>query len=196
MSGLDEINRIRQVVEHFEPFTEEAWKEFSSLFSYTELKRGDYFVREGQRNDSVAFILEGALRAYYVDNEGTHYNKTFFTEDSFAMSIASVLQDIPSYLSFDALLDTRLLRGNYSKIVGLFPKHRCIETMVRKVIEYEWVIKKEQRELRLVMNNATERYEFFRQEYPGLENKIPQYHIASHLGITPIQLSRIRAKKE
>ena len=54
--------------------------------------------------------------------------------------------------------------------------------------------KKEVREIQIVLNNATERYEFFRQEHPGLENKIPQYHIASYLGVTPIQLSRIRAK--
>lgn len=168
--------------------------DFRELFHPAELSKGDYFVQEGDRNDQVAFILEGALRAYYLDKNGTFYNKTFFVENTFAASLASILQHIPSYLNFDALLDTRMLVANYYRIEALFPQHRCLETGVRKLIEYEWVIKKEQRELRLVLNNATERYLYFREEYPGLENKIPQYHIASHLGITPIQLSRIRAK--
>ena len=190
-----ELERMRQILEHFEPITDKAWEDLSALFAPATLKKGEFFVRAGDRTDSVAFVLEGALRAYYVDTEGTHYNKTFFVENSFAVSIGSILQDIPSYLFFDALLDTKILKGSYRRLMGLFPQHRCIETTVRKVLEYEWIIKKEQRELRLVMNNATERYAFFQEEYPGLENKIPQYHIASHLGITPIQLSRIRAKK-
>ena len=139
-------------------------------------------------------MLDGALRAYYLDKDGVYYNKTFFIENSFAASLASILQNIPSFLFFDALVDTKVLKASYYKITALFHKHRCLETTVRKIIEYEWVIKKEQRELRLVLNDATERYRYFQQEYPGLESKIPQYHIASHLGITPIQLSRIRAR--
>ncbi|MCP4400288.1 MAG: Crp/Fnr family transcriptional regulator, partial [bacterium] len=50
------------------------------------------------------------------------------------------------------------------------------------------------REIRLVLTNAEERYKHFQQEHPGLESKIPQYHIASYLGITPVALSRIRSK--
>jgi CRP-like cAMP-binding protein len=192
---MDPFSQMRQVLESFHPFTDEAWEDFSGLFSYVELKKGEYLVREGVRNDRLAFVIDGALRAFYLDENGTFYNKTFFIEGSFATSLASVLQDIPSFLNFDALLDTQMLVGHYRQVEALFEKHRCIETIVRKIIEYEWVIKKEQRELRLVLNDAAERYAYFREEYPGLENKIPQYHIASHLGVTPIQLSRIRGRK-
>ncbi len=47
----------------------------------------------------------------------------------------------------------------------------------------------------LIATDATERYALFQKEFPELENHIAQYHIASYLGITPTQLSRIRAKK-
>ena len=191
----DEAKVIRSVAEQFQVLTDPAWKDLEGLFSYTELKKGDFFVREGEYNDKIAFILEGALRAYYLDQHGNYYNKTFFIQNTFAVSLASVLQNIPSFLNFDALVDTRILQASYQELVKLFDQHRCIETLVRKVIEYEWVINKEQRELRLVLDDAAQRYAYFREEYPGLENQIPQYHIASHLGITPIQLSRIRAKQ-
>ena len=191
----DEAKVIRSVAEQFQVLTDPAWKDLEGLFSYTELKKGDFFVREGEYNDKIAFILEGALRAYYLDQHGNYYNKTFFIQNTFAVSLASVLQNIPSFLNFDALVDTRILQASYQELVKLFDQHRCIETLVQKVIEYEWVIKKEQRELRLVLDDAAQRYAYFREEYPGLENQIPQYHIASHLGITPIQLSRIRAKQ-
>ena len=192
---MEASERLRAVVEHFQPLTTEAWDDFLALFSPMELKKGEYLVRAGERNDTTAFVLSGALRAYYTDDQGNEYNKTFFVDSSFATSIASVLQDIPSYLSFDALLPTQMLVGSFRHITALYEKHRCIESLVRKVIESEWVVKKEQRELRLVMNDAADRYAFFQEEYPGLENKIPQYHIASHLGVTPIQLSRIRAAR-
>lgn len=195
ISKDDDGEKMYSVISQFQRLTDEAWQDLRSLFSYAELKKGEYFVREGERNDSLAFILEGALRAYYLSVDGNYYNKTFFIENSFAASLASILQDVPSFLYFDALIDTKILIASYNKMTALFDKHRCIESMVRKVIEYEWVVKKEQRELRLVLNDAAERYAYFREEYPGLENKIPQYHIASHLGITPIQLSRIRARK-
>ncbi|PHN07603.1 Crp/Fnr family transcriptional regulator [Flavilitoribacter nigricans] len=191
---MDSYLRLRETLTLFEPLTDAAWADMQSLFQPGSLKRGDYFVREGAYNYKVGFILDGALRAYYLDEDGNFYNKTFFVANTFAASLASILQRIPSYLNFDALLDTKFLEASYLDIEALFPKHRCLETCVRKLVEYEWVIKKERRELRLVLNDATQRYLYFREEYPGLENQIPQYHIASHLGITPIQLSRIRSR--
>ena len=123
---MDDLVRLRAVVEHFQVLTTEAREDLALLFSYAELKKGEFFVQEGDRNDSIAFVLEGALRAYYLDKDGTFYNKTFFIEDTFAGSLASILQNIPSHLYFDALIDTKILKGSYHKIVALFEKHRCI----------------------------------------------------------------------
>jgi hypothetical protein len=55
--------------------------------------------------------------------------------------------------------------------------------------------RKEKREIELVTLEAKERYAIFQQEHPQLEQLIPQYHIASYLGVSPTQLSRIRAQK-
>lgn len=184
---------LKSVINHFSPLTEEAWKDMSELFSHAELKKGEYLVEEGSLTSDTAFILEGVMRAFYRTPDGVEYNKTFFMENSFALSIAAALQKRKSYLNFQTLTDCKFLVADFHKIEALYEKHRSLETFVRKIIEYEWVIVKERRELRLVLNNAEERYLYFKEEYPGLENLIPQYHIASHLGITPIQLSRIRA---
>jgi hypothetical protein len=55
---------------------------------------------------------------------------------------------------------------------------------------------KEKREIELVLLRADERYRIFKEEYPTLENLISQYHVASYLGITPTQLSRIRGANQ
>jgi CRP-like cAMP-binding protein len=76
----------------------------------------------------------------------------------------------------------------------LYDQFEGLERIARKLAENYFMVK-EQREIELVLLDASQRYRLFQQEYPGLENRIPQYHIASYLGITPTQLSRIRAKK-
>ncbi|GMU95073.1 MAG: hypothetical protein AMXMBFR50_05900 [Ignavibacterium album] len=55
-------------------------------------------------------------------------------------------------------------------------------------------MQKEKREIEIVLLNAEKRYQIFRNDFPQLEQQIPQYHIASYLAITPTQLSRIRRK--
>lgn len=188
------LDKLYYVVNSVSKFTDKAWDDFSGLFRQDLIKKGTYFVEEGCKPREVAFIIDGCLRAFYSTPDGTEYNKTFFVENMFAVSLAAVIQRSESYLSFQALTDTNVLIADFFEFALLFDRHRCIETFYRIVLELEWVLKKEQREIRLAMYDAEERYKFFREEYPGLENMIPQYHIASHLGITPIQLSRIRAK--
>ena len=55
-------------------------------------------------------------------------------------------------------------------------------------------LEKERKELEMALLNATERYVLFKKSFPNLEQKIPQYHIASYLGVTATQLSRLRNK--
>jgi hypothetical protein len=59
-------------------------------------------------------------------------------------------------------------------------------------LEQNWLLAKDEREIEIVQDNATTRYLRFTRAYPNLVDRLPQYHIASHLGITPTQLSRIR----
>jgi CRP-like cAMP-binding protein len=72
-------------------------------------------------------------------------------------------------------------------------RNPCWNTIARKYVETLF-IEKEKRERRLLSEDAATRYLSFQKDYPGLEDKIPQYQIASYLGITPVALSRIRKK--
>ncbi len=187
------LSNLKYIIDAVEPFTEAAWKDFSSLFMVERISKGEFFCREQENAPKIAFVYDGVLRAFYTSNKATEYNKTFFIENSLAVSLSSVLTGAPSFISIQALTNTDIITTRYSRIVELFDTHACIERFTRKVIEIEW-IKKEKREVDVVTLDATELYKVFQVSYPDLENRIPQYHIASHLGITPVQLSRIRAK--
>ena len=61
-----------------------------------------------------------------------------------------------------------------------------------RLLTEQLYIKKEQREAEFLLDDAPTRYRNFQKQYPGLEDRLPQYHVASYLGITPVALSRIR----
>jgi len=174
------------------PITTEAWNDFSKLFIEASLEKNEFLVRNGERCQFAYLLLSGVVRVYY-NKEGNEYNKTFFMPGSFPTTLTALLADEPTRLNFQALLPCTLLKFSYNAFRDLFNKHRCLESLMLAILEREWVIK-ERHDIQMVTNDGATNYLIFRQEYPGLENLIPQYHIASYLGITPIQLSRIRAQ--
>jgi CRP-like cAMP-binding protein len=87
-----------------------------------------------------------------------------------------------------------LLVATYQEITKLYDQHPQVERLARILAE-QFFVRKEKREIELVTLEAKERYAIFQQEHPQLEQLIPQYHIASYLGVSPTQLSRIRAQK-
>ena len=187
-----ESDLIYKSLNKISPISSEAWNDLENLFNPIKLKRNEYLAREGSKVSSCYLLKEGVIRVFY-NKEGNEYNKTFFAPGMFPTPITALLSDSPSALSFQALLPVKIIQFSYKKFRGLFEKHRCLETFLLAVMQQEW-IKKERHDIQMVTNDATTNYLIFRKEYPGLESLIPQYHIASYLGITPIQLSRIRAQ--
>ena len=183
---------IYKIFNDISPITAEAWTYFQSHLEPLELERNEYLVREGSRATHCFLLLDGVIRVYY-NKDGNEYNKTFFIPGMFPTPLTALLSDAPAALSFQALVPCQLIRFSYQKFKDSFNTHRCLEQFLLKVLEREWIAK-ERHDIQMVTNDATSNYIIFKERYPDLENMIPQYHIASYLGITPIQLSRIRAR--
>jgi len=187
-----DAQELRIYLNQISHISDEAWKDFKLLLESASLDRNRYLVRAGERTHHCYLLTEGIIRVFY-SKEGNEYNKTFFIPGMFPTALTSLLTAEPCELSFQALTSCQLIKFSYQKFRELFARHRSFETLMLSILEAEW-IKKEKHDIRMVTNDATTNYILFRETYPGLENQIPQYHIASYLGITPIQLSRIRAQ--
>ncbi len=170
-------------------------RELLDLFKSVELKKGEHFAQSGQVAKKLGFVKNGVLRAYYQNNEGEEFNKIFFTNPSIVGAYTSLITGAKNQINIECLTDCELLEANFQNILDLYEEHPKIERLNRTIAE-DFFVKKEKREISLVMHDASERYALFQRERPGLENQIAQYHVASYLGITPTQLSRIRGKKE
>jgi CRP-like cAMP-binding protein len=188
---LEEEN-IYKAFNDISPLTAEAWAHLRTLLEPLKLQRNDYLVREGSRVTHCFFLTDGVIRVYY-NKDGNEYNKTFFIPGMFPTPLTALLSDAPSALSFQALVPCQLVRFTYQGFRNAFDTHRSLEQLLLKILEQEWIAK-ERHDIQMVTNDATSNYIIFRVRYPDLEKMIPQYHIASYLGITPIQLSRIRRK--
>jgi len=175
-------------------FTDEEAEIFTSLFSEVQLKKHDYFAQEGEYASKLAFLSKGVMRAFFRNNSGNEYNKTFFTPSNFVAAYSSVTTKQKNLINIQCLTDCWLLIADFEKITSLYKVFPKVESLARILAEYKFAIK-EKREIELVTLEAKERYDIFKNEHPGLENQISQYHIASYLGISATQLSRIRAKK-
>ncbi|NGM66802.1 Crp/Fnr family transcriptional regulator [Sphingobacterium sp. SGR-19] len=175
-------------------FTESETEMFISLFSAIQLKKHDYFAREGEYSSKLAFLSKGVMRAFFRNNSGNEYNKTFFAPPNFVAAYSSITTKEKNLINIQCLTDCSVLVADFGKVTSLYKSFPKIESLARILAEYKFAIK-EKREIELVTLGAKERYDIFKKEHPNLEHQISQYHIASYLGVSPTQLSRIRAKK-
>jgi CRP-like cAMP-binding protein len=189
------LNDLRQTMMSVEKLPDKCWADIESLIKIKEYPKSSFFAKAGDYPTDLGFVCKGSFRAFYRNKEGNEYNKTFFIQNTFILALTALVKNVQNQINLQALEDSILIQINYRKFTSLYDNYPLLERFARKVIEHEWV-KKEIREIQIVQLDAAERYKIFRAEYPELENKIPQYHIASYLGITPVQLSRIRANPD
>jgi CRP-like cAMP-binding protein len=179
---------------HITPISDNTWLMLNGLFEKNSLKKLDFFSKTGKISTKIAFLQQGIVRSFYTNNDGQEYNKNFFVAPSLIGAYTSLITQKPNQLAQQALTDCTIWEVDYLKIKQLYDTCPDLERLGRIQAEL-YFVEKEVREINLVMLEAKERYKIFQLQYPTLEQQIAQYHIASFLGISAIQLSRIRAEK-
>lgn len=185
---------LKSKINSISPIGQESWLEIKSIITFEALKKKQILLRSGKTARTFHFICNGIVRAYIVDSKGGIYNKNILFSKEFCGSISSLIQCCPSKFTFEALEDTFLITMDFNSFRKLTDDNSDLKNFYIAYLEKYWVIEKEKKELSLVMDNAMVRYIKLLREYPSINNRVPQLHIAAHLGITPTQLSRIRKK--
>ena len=185
--------RMKELNQHLlnvHNFTEAEVQTVVSYFKRTELKKGAYFLKQGAYCKKVAFVAKGAL-FYYANIEGEEKVCDFAFEDDWISQFKSLINKVPSELSIKTLEDTILLEISGEQLVKL-------TEIVPKIIQFQanltqqFFIKSIDRASNLANLTAKERYVKEISQNNKLVQRIPQYHLASYLGIKPQSLSRIR----
>jgi CRP-like cAMP-binding protein len=190
---MSNIDKIESFLNNISPLHSETLSIFLSHTTETVLKKHEYFVKDSEVSHEVGFLVQGIVRSFFVTHEGKEYNKNLFAGPSIIGSYVSLITGQPNRLPQQALTDCIVLKIPFSNIEKLSENNIEIERLRRKIAEH-FFVQKEKRELEISILQADERYLIFQNEFKGVEQLIPQYHIASYLGISATQLSRIRNK--
>lgn len=184
---------LRQSLEYWHPIPDEQWPDLAAIFSAREFSRSSSLVAADERNDTVFFVTEGLLRIYYLDRDGRERNKAFIEAGGFAGAMSSYSTSMPAPFHIQALEKTRVLSALWEDVEAVYQRHPILERLGRRIAEW-LMVKKVSREREFLELDATERYLAFLQARPELIARLPNYHIASYLGMTDVSLSRIRQK--
>ncbi|WP_125723108.1 Crp/Fnr family transcriptional regulator [Flavobacterium ustbae] len=190
------LNNLKLYFESYAPISEKSWKLIENLAQFQTIKKGKILLENGEICKNLYFIAEGILRTFITDEQGNFYNKNLFFENRLACSKVSSILQTPSNFTIEALEDCILINLNYQKYTKLINENDDLKSFYIAYLEKNWIIEKEQIEVALIMQNATERYLSLLDKHPTMADRVPLLHIASHLGITPTQLSRIRKSLE
>ena len=185
------MNPLKDFYNAISPLKEATWEEILPLFTEVKLEPQQYFVRENEVARRIAFLESGVVRAYFINHLGQEYNKQFFVGPGSIGGYSSLLTGKANLIPQQALTECTIWICEFSALTKRYDCFPDLERLARKIAEY-YFLQKEKKELEMALLDASRRYKIFQQEFPTLEQLIPQYHIASYLGISPTQLSRIR----
>jgi CRP-like cAMP-binding protein len=184
-------DQIRKKIQTIAPITDETWIELNKIFFVEELKSNEKLLQPGEIAKHIYFIHEGLIRSYIVTEKGEEFSKSIISSNNFFSPITSLVTNNPSIQYVESLTNCIISKAKYSDLEALHFKHRDLEHFYRKQMEWLYVYY-ERSEIERATQDASQRYLNLRKRIPEIDNLIPQYKIATHLGITNVQLSRIR----
>ena len=188
-----DLKQFRHIVERRVSIPESEWAYLVPHLLERTFEKNDYLVRAGDVANNFYFIIRGLVRFFYSTEDGKEFNKHFAMENGFAGSFQSLVLCEPCRFFIQALERTETIVLPNQLLNELYERHACWERLGRKNAE-NLALVKESREKELLLDSLETRYRRFLKEFPGLADRVPQYHIASYLGVTDVALSRIRRK--
>lgn len=183
-SLLDYINAVV-------PLTKSEEVELTNLVTKRKYLKGQFILQQGDIAQQQCFLVSGCTKMFHSDDSGQEHIILFAVENWWTSDIGSFISQTPADFNVQCIEDTEVIQISAQNIETLFIAIPKLERFFRKIIEKAFVAL-QKRMVRNFSLTAKERYIIFRNTYPELEQRIPQYMIASYLGITKEFFSKMK----
>jgi CRP-like cAMP-binding protein len=158
------------------------------------LPKNHLLVDLGDISKEIYFIIKGCLRYYYITDNGREVTGFIFQEQMMSGSHNSFFSQVPSSQILETIEYSEVLVLGYTGLIELYQKVPKMNELVRKILEHRFSFAQSVI-ASLIINKPEERYRQLLKQQPGLINRVPLHILATYIGITPVSLSRIRARK-
>lgn len=185
---------LKEYIQQFQELSLEETEEFASAFEEVKIKKRQFIVQPGFTAQYRHFVFEGAFRCYVVDDNGSDHTISFAIEDWWITDYNSYIYQKPATMFVVALENSMILRIPYEKEQELKNANHKFETIFRIMAERGLAFYQRRITFNLTLS-AEERYDNFMNRYAHIAQRLPQYVLASFLGMTPEFLSKIRNNK-
>ena len=174
------------------PLSEAEAAEIAKSIKVKSFEKGSFLVKEGQVSKLCYFVLKGCVRQYYLV-DGEEKTTNFFTEGQPLTAYEGSFKRRASKFFLCCVEDCLLTVGSEEAEAAFFQQFPRLEPASRMAVEEE--LGKSQGMLSsYILSSPEERYLNLLETRPELLDRVPQYQLASFLGITPESLSRIRKR--
>lgn len=186
---------LKALIDYFREHIEISESEVDALNALIPIRtfeKQDLLLKQGDISNSFFFIIKGMIRMYYVV-DGVEKTAFFYVENSFVSAYASFTKQIPASFSFQALEETQVATISIEAAQEILALHPKFDFLARIAMEEE-LINCQDIIASFITLNAEQRYQKLLSSNPGIVQRVPQYHLASYLGVSPETLSRIRKR--
>jgi CRP-like cAMP-binding protein len=190
--SAQELEPLRVAFEELAPLPSEEWRFLCENVELRDYERGERLVAEGERVDWLGFLLRGLVRIHCEGDE-REVTLGFDCEGRFVGAYDAYALREPARYGIESLESSRVARFGRSLLEVLEVRHLAWRELFRRIAERE-LVRKVDKELRIRTCTPAERYAELVRSGSYLVRRVPQYHLASFLGIAPETLSRIRAR--
>src|SRR5215471_18145880 len=188
---MSSFDVFRRYLEARASFTDDEFVFMRGLVVPASLKAGEFLQRGGDVATHAAFVTAGCLRSYVIDAKGKEHIVQFAPETWWLGDNISLATRTPSQYFYEAIEDSEVL------LLDPAANQRIVEAVPGYAVAFRAGLQKhaaakDQRIATALSASAEERYLGFIETYPSIAQRVPQWMVASYLGVSPETVSRIR----
>lgn len=190
-SKMDHLQPLSDHIKSKISLTADEEREFLSYFKVARIRKRQFIIQPDFIPKYRNYVVLGAFRAYVVGDDGEEHTVQFAIEDWWISDYNGYIFQQPASMFVMALEDSIILQIDYESEQKLKAAHPHYETFFRKMAESS-VAAMQRRLISNLTKTAEERYKEFEEKYPSIIRRVPQYALASFLGMTTQYLSKLR----
>jgi len=187
MDNESALAQMRKAYGDHVTLSDAEWDTILPSMQTIEVPKKHQLQKAGEPSTTHYFLVEGLVRYYYLGLDGKEHNKAFYDKGHIVASLSAIILNEPARYYIETIEPSTLATLPHVMNSGAWKElfnHGCQLMLIRN----------ERREAELLTMTAKERFLQFHRNFPSYLDRIPQYHIASYLGITPVALSRFKVE--